>query len=400
MEKDLLRLLLKYDFYKDNLTSIDRRIFPNELTELFDLIVESHEKFKKDLTIGELKALYAVNHPTATVAKKENIAIILNSLPTEISEDVAKEIIRKAYITEAARELSEIGLDIINGKAACYEKAREIIDKIEKGKLAEADDLGQVTDDLEEIINAVTTTTRWKYNITALEEAASGVGPGIFGGIMARVETGKTALAVSLCAAPKGFAEQGAVVHFYCNEEVAIRTKARAVSCFTGIPAIELPLKIKKAKTSYDKVKDNLKFFECRDKTVLDIEAHIKKQKPDIVIVDQLDKLQIAGSYAREDERLGALYIRFRDILATYQCAGIGMSQANAEAEGKAILHTANMSNARTSKPAELDILIGIGRSELHDDNARYLNLIKNKVTGSHKDIVCYIVPELSRYVS
>lgn len=400
MEKELLRLLLQYSFYKEHSGIIDRRIFPSEFTELYDLIISSHEKFKKDLTIGELKALYKVAHPTATWAKLENISLILDNLPSEISEDVGKEVLKKAAITEAARELSEIGLDIINGKTANFEKARTLIEKIAEGRLSEADDLEQVSDDLEEILEATKANTKWAYNIPNLATEASGIGPGIFVGIMARVETGKTACAVSLSAAPGGFAEQGAVVNFYCNEEKAIRTKARAVTAYTGIPVLELQVKLEEAKIEYNKIKENLKFFECRDKTILDLEAHIKRTKPDIVFVDQLDKLHINGSFAREDERLGELYIRFRDILAVNDCAGVGMSQANADAEGKTVLNSANMALARTSKPAELDVLMGIGKSSLHEENTRIINLIKNKVTGSHREVICQLIPELSRYVS
>ena len=39
----------------------------------------------------------------------------------------------------------------------------------------------------------------------------------------ARPETGKTAFWVSLCAAPDGFAEQGAKIHAFINEEPAIK---------------------------------------------------------------------------------------------------------------------------------------------------------------------------------
>lgn len=400
MEREIIRLLLQYSFYIENVHAIDRRILPNELTELYDLIVSSHEKFKKDLTVGELKALYRVAHPTATWAKLDNINLILDNLPAEISEDVGKEIVKKAAITEAARELSEIGLDIINGKTANLEKARTLIERIAEGKLSEADDLEQVSDELEDILEAVNITTKWNYPIATLQTTCSGIGPGIFCGVMARVEVGKTAFAVSLAASPRGFADQGAQVYYYANEEKAIRTKARAVSAYTGIPALELALKIEEAKIEFNKIKENLKFFECRDKNILDLEAHIKRHKPDIVIVDQLDKLNVHGSFAREDERLGELYIRFRDILARNDCAGIGMSQANAEAEGKTILSTANMALARTSKPAELDILFGIGKSSLHNENTRIINVLKDKVRGYHGEVICQIIPELSRYVS
>ena len=56
----------------------------------------------------------------------------------------------------------------------------------------------------------------------------------------ARPETGKTAFWVSLCAGPNGFAEQGAKIHAFINEEPAIRTQMRAISCYTGMTREEI----------------------------------------------------------------------------------------------------------------------------------------------------------------
>lgn len=400
MEKSLLRLLLKYQFYEDNKGNIPRSLFSDDIVNLYDILCTTHEKLKRDLSKDDLQALYFAHNPTLTQAKKEVIGQLLDTLPAELDEQVAKEVLKKAYITEAGRKISQIGIDIINGKHTNFAKAREIIEKIEQGSLSDGDDLEQVSDELELILEEVNTTTKWNYNIQALHEKNAGIGPGIFCGVMARVEVGKTGFAVSLCAAPGGFADQGALVHYYANEEKAARTKARAVMAFTGIPYLQLSTKLDEVRASYAPINEKLKFFECRDRTIQELEGHIKKHKPDVVIVDQLDKLSVYGSFAREDERLGELYIRFRNILAKYDCAGIGLSQANADAEGKAVLNTANMALARTSKPAELDVLFGIGKSSLHNENTRIINVLKNKVTGSHSEIICQLQPEISRYVS
>ena len=157
---------------------------------------------------------------------------------------------------------------------------------------------------------------------------------------------------------------------------------------------------LKEVKKNYEKIKDNLKFFDCKGMDLRDTSLFIKRQKPDIVIFDQLDKFAISGNFAREDERLGALYIRTRDILGEADCAGIALSQANAETEGKAYMASSNMANARTAKAAELDVLIGIGKTPEHQDMTRVLNMVKNKVTGNHEQTICRLVPELSRYIS
>ena len=46
-------------------------------------------------------------------------------------------------------------------------------------------------------------------------------------------------------AAPFGFAEQGAKIHAFINEEPAIRTQMRAISCYTGMTREEI-IKIKR----------------------------------------------------------------------------------------------------------------------------------------------------------
>jgi len=399
MEQHLIRLLLNYKFYNENKQQIYRTIFPPEIAELYDVICTTHDKLKKDLTVTEIKQLYRAEHPTSTKAKLDNIEYILDNLPSELGEDVAKEVLKKAWLTEAGRQISQIGIDIINGKTASFSKAREIIEKIEQGSLSDGDDIQQITDDIEEILAAIKVTTKWSYNIPGLSEIASGLGPGIFKCAFGRVEVGKSAYGVSLAASPGGFCEQGAVIFYYCNEEAAARTKGRAIMAFTGMPLMELSLKIEEAKSIYSKINPFLKFYECKGRNITDIEGHIKKHKPDIVVIDQLDKLEVSGSFAREDERLGELYVRFRDLLTRYNCAGLALSQANADAEGKTVLATTNMALARTSKAAECDVLVGIGKSSLHAENTRILNLIKNKVTGNHTEVVCQLLPEISRYV-
>ena len=400
MEKELLRLLLNYEFYNENKNLLIKEFFPKNIQSLYELIVFTHEKLKRDLTITEVKELYRVNNPTLTKASWEAFCLIFDNLPNEISTDVAKEILKKAFVVETGRRLAEVGLEIVNGREVEIEEIKKIIEEISTGTISREIDLEAVTDDIEAILAGVKVVTKWKYNIEGLFKVASGIGPGIFKGAFGRVETGKTAYGVSLCAAPGGFAEQGARVFFFCNEEAAIRTKLRAISSWSGYNVMNIETNLKEVKKSYEKIRNNLKFFDCKGMDLRDAGTFIKRSKPDIVIFDQLDKFSITGNFAREDERLGALYIRTRDILMEANCAGIALSQANAETEGKAYMASSNMANARTSKAAELDVLIGIGKMAQHEDMTRVLNIIKNKITGSHDEIVCRLQPEISRYIT
>lgn len=401
MEKELLRLLLNYRFYINNKHLLTKDMFPSNLQALYQLICSTQEKLKRDISLGEIKGLYKVEYPTTTQAAWNNLNIILDNLPVEIKEDVAKEILKKAFIIEAGRQIAEIGIGIVNGRETSFSKARTILDKIEQGKLLELDDdLEAVSSDLEDILNAINITTKYPFNIGPLNVVASGCGPGIFSIIFSRPEVGKTAFWVSLAASPGGFCDSGATVFAYVNEEPAQRTQGRAVMAHTGMNLTELLCKPDIASALYAKIKDRIKFFDCKGRDIEEIRGHIKRHKPDIVIIDQLDKLSVKGSFGRNDERLGALYISARDIGADTNSAVFAISQASAEAEGKTYMGSADLAEARTAKAAEGDLVIGIGKSSIHTEKTRILNMVKNKITGKHDEVVTIIHPEISRYTA
>lgn len=399
MEKELLRLVLKYSFYEDNKGRILETMFPKELINLYRVIKDSHETVKKDLTINELKILYRAAYPTATTVHIENIFSILAELPVDISDEIAKKVLKKAYITELGRRITELGLEIVNGQPAKIKEVLSLVQAADQGKLADLEDLDPVSKDLEELLDKIDEITKWEFNLHGLRESCRGLGPGVFKAAFGRVETGKTAYGISLIAAPKGFAEQGAKCAYFANEEPAKRSQIRAVSSYTGATIQELQLDPKKYSKVYDKVRENITFYDTKGLTLYDLANHIEKHLYDVVVWDQLDKVSINGSFAREDERLGVLYSTARDICVGANCSGIALSQANAEAEGKAYLSSANMAQSRTAKAAECDILIGIGKHEAHGDYGRTLNIVKNKLTGNHTEVNCVLRPEITRYV-
>lgn len=400
MEAQLLRLMLKHEFWSKNKNFFIPEMFPDSIQKIYNLVIQSHDKYKKDLTVDDIRILFYYTYPSTTTAQWELLQKFLNDIPGELSEDVAKEVIQKAYILEQARQITSLGADIINGKEANFQKIGEILKKIDKGSLSDGDELQPVSDELEDILEAISVTTKWSFNVPDLKTVASGMGPGIFCIASARTEVGKTAFGVSLCAGENGFASQGATCHYYCNEESPLRTKGRAVMSYTGMALPEILLKVEETKLIYNEIKDKIKFFDCRGKSIHDIHKHIDKHRPDIVVIDQLDKLSVRGSYAREDERLGSLYVTTRDIGSECSVGIIALSQLSADSEGKTYVSSANLAGARTAKAAEGDLVFGIGKSPAHEDNVRIINIIKNKVSGNHQDVVCMIRPEISRYCS
>jgi replicative DNA helicase len=122
----------------------------------------------------------------------------------------------------------------------------------------------------------------------------------------------------------------------------------------------------------------------------------------DVVIIDQLDKMQVRGTFARDDLRLSQVYIKARTLAKKHNIAVIAVSQAGAEADGRTSLRFTQMANSKIGKAAEADVIIGIGKenTETQDDNfLRYLHVSKNKLGGSHGRATVRIEPKISRYV-
>ena len=85
----------------------------------------------------------------------------------------------------------------------------------------------------------------------------------------------------------------------------------------------------------------------------------------------------------------------------------IGVCQADGTGENAKWLTMANVADAKTSKQAEADWILGIGK--IHDNGyeaLRFLNISKNKLMGDtdtdhsnrHKKWEVLIRPEIARY--
>jgi replicative DNA helicase len=243
-------------------------------------------------------------------------------------------------------------------------------------------------------------TTKWKFNIPMLRDNVGGIGGGNLMISFARPETGKTAFWISLCSGPEGFAQQGAKIHAFINEEPAIRTQMRAISCFTGMTREEIIQEKNMAQRVWSEIKDNISMFDTVDWSMEDIDAHCEKHRPDIIVIDQLDKVNVTGTYARTDEKLRQIYTSAREIAKRRDCAVIAMSQASADAHNRNSISFDQMENSKTGKAAEADLIIGIGRNSNSDteNKIRTLCISKNKINGYHGEPVCTIRREISRY--
>jgi len=403
IEKQMLKLMLSKKFYTQYKGQISRSVFQGSFGSLFDTIQKAHEKYNADISVDELYSLHtAVYNPALTKAAKEQFSELIEDIKetTEPSEAIAKDIVNIMAERDAAQKIAIEATEVFNGKPADFNIITKIIEEHKKGLPTEK--LDAVTDNVEELIEQLDITSKWQFNLGVLRSGVGGIGPGNLVIIFARPEVGKTAFWVSLVSKPNGFAEQGAKIHAFINEEPAVRTQMRAISCFTGLNREQIIEDKVRAHNEWKKIKDNIKMIDTVDWTIQDIDSHCEKYKPDIIVIDQLDKINVAGTYARTDERLRAVYTSAREIAKRRNCAVIAISQASALAQNSDHISFDMMENSRTGKAAEADLIIGIGHysrsSEDADDNARVLNVSKNKITGWHGDPSCVIQKYLSRY--
>lgn len=405
-ELQLLKLLLSYEFYDSHRSLVVKEMFGDQLEPLYKTIISAHENYKKDLSLAELRALFKKDNPTVTRAQANNIYELINDM--ELSEsslgpDVAYDILQHMWKSEVGRRIAEEALKLMENKSESLEPIVSIIERTQDNFLPA--EMGEVcTTDVDELLELLDTQAKFNFNLAGLGNMVSGVSPGDFIMILARPETGKTAFITSMVSGPGGFASQGHSVHVICNEEPAPRTMLRMISAWTGMARDEIIADRGKAKSLFQQIKENVRLVYDTDMTIEKLDAYCRQHKPDVLIVDQLDKLGVFGSFARGDERLGKIYVKARQIAIRHDCAVFGVCQASAEAEGKTVVTYAHAADSKTAKAAECDLIMGLGRQPINEelgqeDHTRFITLSKNKITGKLGKVVCMIDPPLSRYV-
>ena len=403
MEQQLIKLLMHKEFFDANKHRVMRSMFPNELGDLYDIITNSHSSYERDLSSQEVREIYRVSNPTATRAKRDAVAEVLydiEQLP-KIGSDVASDVLNKMWQQEIGRNIADLGLAIMEGSPEKLHEIKSLIEKSEEGFVPE-DDVSPVTTDVTTLLEYVDNEDCWQFNIPSLSKSVRGGKAGEFMIAFARPEVGKTAFYVSLVASPNGFCSQGADVHIITNEEPARRTMLRAVSSYTGMSEKDIYSNRSQATEKFKEIASNITMIDNVDASIEWLDKYCQDKKPDILIEDQLDKVDVMGSFARTDEKLRSIYTKFREVCKRHNLFGIGISQASADAEGKTNVTYAMMENSKTGKAAEADLIIGIGKSDItdNDDKKRYLTISKNKLTGFHGKIICNLDTDVSRYTA
>jgi len=395
MQTELLKSLLSHDFFIDNRNYIKPSIFDDAYLKVWESIEAAQEKYQHDLSISDVSCLWLADNSTSTNAEYGILSDALEEVGRAhvLSKDVAKDVIEKLWRQESFRDIAQMSLDASSGSLDISTKIYEAIEKLKEGILIEDDLPDPITDDIHELLATATDAARWKFNIESLSRVSYGLGPSEFGIAFARPETGKSSFAVSLAAGPDGWCQQGAKVVYIGNEEDMKRTKLRAIQCWSGMTARDVEADPDAAMGRFAAIKDRFICVNAQEWTLDTVDKFIRKYAPDVVIIDQLDKVNIHGTYNSSHEKLRELYRSAREMAKRHEIALLAVSQASADAEGRTRLDFSMMENSRTGKAAEADWICGIGKHSTGDDaepdGTRFLNICKNKLSGWHGVVAC-----------
>lgn len=403
METQLLKSLLIKENYNATQQRIRRSIFNDDHGKIVDLIKEGHKEYDTDLTAEDIYALWLIDNPVATTSQVHEFRDIIDNISTapDLTPEVANKVIENLWRQDVGRDIANLGINMSEGDTAAMTKLKALLEKVSESYMP--DDFGEACEEsIEELLAFVSDDNKWKFNIETLQRELVGLGPGNFAAVFARTEAGKTCFSISVCAAPKGFADQGAKVHYLCNEEDVKITRLRAVMSYAGMTEEEIIMHPQAAAAKYQDINERLKFRTINGWDVDMLDAFLTKHPCDVVVLDQIDKLEISGQFEGQHRKLGALYQSVRELAKRHTCAILAVTQASIEADGKTRLEASMMADSKTSKQAELDLIIGIGVAATYDENGadhrRFLSLSKNKLSAFHGLITCTIQPEISRY--
>lgn len=402
IDTSMVKSLLSHAAYEESKDRLRASLFSEDVREVYDVLSHAHDKYETDLTTRDIMALWKASNPVATPAQMNDFRELLEDIDAAeaLSPAIVPDTIVELWRRDTGKRIATMGLEISEGADHLVPQLRDMLEHIGDGFVG--DDFGEETSqELEDLIDLMGDDHRFKFNIETLARKVYGIGPQEFGVIFATPETGKTAFIVSITCGPQGFVDQGKKVLILGNEESTKRTVVRAYQSVTGFTGEQIKDDIEAAVAIYKgKTRDKLVFKDIQDWDMNKLDAYIKKVQPDVVIVDQLDKVSLDAKYEKGHERLRELYRQAREMAKRHNCAFLGVSQASDQASGRTRLDFNMMEGSRIGKAAEADLIIGIGKDQDDESTVRYLTVSKNKLSGWHGTILCQIQPEISRYVA
>jgi replicative DNA helicase len=237
-----------------------------------------------------------------------------------------------------------------------------------------------ITDDLNVLLNEAVTGGGLRWRLESLNHRLGPLRRGNMGCVFGRPEVGKTTFLASQVTYMATQVE--APILWFNNEEDGSIVKLR---CYQATLGKDLPYLISNKESAFKEfmalTKGNIKIFDDGKIKQSTVEKLCNQLKPSLVVMDKLDFISDFEA-ERKDLVLEAIYRWARELSKEF-CPVIGVCHADGSAEGIKYINMGHMDNAKTSKQATCDWILGIG--QVHEsgmDYIRGLYLSKNKLIG------------------
>lgn len=407
IEAQIIHVLLKRQVWQDYSGALNWSSLKQQTPEVYKVLLtikQWHEMRTDDLTMGELPVWFGLQYPGLSDKQKEIYAgVFEQAKQADIRDELLKQYLQQLRDTQIRRTIAVSCMDdkVTNEKVqelSCGLSAKVLLDENRETEF--------VTTNLDDLIQLDEESPGLTWRLGCLNRSIGPIRKGMFGCVLARVETGKTALWVSEMANFLGQLtdEEHAVIFF--NEENGTDVMWRLHSAITGMTAVEIESNPKKAKELFNAGGgQRLRFVDRAALTPTIVYKVLDMLNPKVIVIDNLDKVKWTGKEDRKDVELGFIYAWARETSKIYAPV-IGVSQASGDRQKKWLTEF-DMMNSKTAKPGELDFLIAIGKiDDAGYEFVRYINIPKNKRRANrysdekdrHGKFQTIIVPELSLY--
>lgn len=414
-EISILKHILSYEQWSKVRDQLAIEDFPRELQSIYSVVCTFHSGNTDcvDLSISDLHNL-VFSHP---VKDKEYTQQILENIEKcDASASTTVQLINALRRTRTLKKISLLSYEIAEGRSKpdSQSEFNFLLQSLENdsdiGEMSTETSQDFVSDDLQLLLDDATHKPGLNWRLLTLNQMLGPLRKGDFGFIFARPETGKTTfLASEVTHMAEQLKDEDGPILWFNNEGPTDRIVKRCYQASLGIDLTTMYSDPKRWKEEYYKNTNNKLKFIGADKTgpisKAKVEALCKKYKPSLVIIDQQDKIT-GFENDREDLKLGSNYQWARELSVMY-CPWIAVTQADGSGEGVRWLTMANVANAKTSKQAEAEWMLGIGKvNDPGYDNLRFLHASKNKLDGGplsipdqrHGRREVLIEPNVARY--
>lgn len=406
IEYNLINILLKKDKYNLFFNTVLNNIQNAELKKILHALKVIHDSgSKEDYSIDDLELGFLTEYPSLKDSEKKIFELIFERIKkSEVDETLLESYLRKLKEKSLAHSIAVAALDVHEGRKD-ISSVIELTSQLGVDQPI-TDEIKFVTSDLNELYNSHSVKRGLRWRLTGLNQSLGSLRKGDFGFLFARPESGKTTFLASEVSYMAQQVPEDRPILWCNNEEQGEKVMRRIYSAALGRTEREIFADITRYQEAYNKrVGHKLVLLDEASLTKQYLDKVIKQVNPSLIIFDQIDKIK-GFDADRNDLVLGKTYQWAREVAKTY-CPVIAVCQADGAGEGVKWLTMGHVSDAKTSKQAEADWILGIGKSNDEGfEYIRYMNISKNKLSGDedsipsmrHGRFETLIRPDIARY--